>query len=1086
MTGDGPILGDLPAGSHRLIIQATAGECEAVNADTLYFVMQDQVFPRARCKQSITLPFVYRRNADWYGQGRSANLYARLRIDMVNAGSTDNCYLDTFYMRRAVPEACILENMLGNADYDRFGNGDGKVTLSDFEKITAGKFAGQYYTPRFMPYVEYFCCDANPENTAELWVGDLGNGNQSNFSFCEVDVLLVDVFNPVILPPDLNAPGNALATNQIACQDTASLRAIDNELLANSLFGTPLIYGLDCSGKVTYSTASSISCGSGFITRRWTVEKTVGANTVVIRDSQRIFVRPAHNFSLSLPPDTTASCGSPAALALVVASNACDKLQVSYSDSLLSRRNQPAGCITVARTYTVINTCALPPLTTCNAVRANPGLYARVIPRRRDSQGRALPYFLSISQLNGDKQRVIGPGDPAIKDSLKVFSGLSRDSLSRDSLARYPLAAIPSCPGEPAYAWQYTQMLTLTDQSQPVVPVPDTAMVIRSNASCANPVRVRFRASDNCPFATISLDSAMLYRRSSSTVIPWGGKWGSSTYEGGFLEVLLHAMPAGNYDLWVQVSDNCGQLTRVKLPVLVIASEVQVLDCVASLRRNLQPQNPGDTLFQILKVGDLLKDPTFPARLEWCSPASFLALKRVSDIPSGSFRPTRADSFLILSCADLRRGTVPLRLMLADTGRLVFSCDVSLVLTDTANHCGATYLVQGTVLTKKDRAVSGLGVQLTGSGVWSGLTDALGTYVLDKIPGGRGGELKPVSPLDFRNGISTLDLVLLQRQLLQGNVLKNPYEFIAADLDNSKSVSIRDLVELRKLILGVSDRFEKNNSWRFVPSSYVFPDSLNPWTAPFPEGVTLEALSRDTTVPFIAVKIGDLSGDAPTQERPGAQFRREFASWPIYYEVVPGFLPGACRIDFYFEIRPDAFQATLAFPSALASSLFFRPGSLGAEYTSLSEEKGLLHLSAEKLGGNGPLFSLDMHADELPKVLVSFSRMGLLPEAYAGNRIYTLSLRERNPAGGAMRFLPPFPNPTAGEISLSFYLPGDTPVSLTLTDLTGKSGPSRRLDGRKGWNTYRLHLSDQEKGAVWLCALHAGDQVAVQRIIVVK
>jgi hypothetical protein len=45
----------------------------------------------------------------------------------------------------------------------------------------------------------------------------------------------------------------------------------------------------------------------------------------------------------------------------------------------------------------------------------------------------------------------------------------------------------------------------------------------------------------------------------------------------------------------------------------------------------------------------------------------------------------------------------------------------------------------------------------------------------------------------------------------------DPYKLIAADANSSKSVSASDLVEIRKLILGLSDRFPKDlPSWVFV------------------------------------------------------------------------------------------------------------------------------------------------------------------------------------------------------------------------------------------------------------------------------
>ncbi len=58
----------------------------------------------------------------------------------------------------------------------------------------------------------------------------------------------------------------------------------------------------------------------------------------------------------------------------------------------------------------------------------------------------------------------------------------------------------------------------------------------------------------------------------------------------------------------------------------------------------------------------------------------------------------------------------------------------------------------------------------------------------------------------YRNGVSTLDLVRIQKHLLGIEPLTSPYDLIAADANNSQSVSAIDLVELRKLILGIYTR----------------------------------------------------------------------------------------------------------------------------------------------------------------------------------------------------------------------------------------------------------------------------------------
>jgi hypothetical protein len=50
---------------------------------------------------------------------------------------------------------------------------------------------------------------------------------------------------------------------------------------------------------------------------------------------------------------------------------------------------------------------------------------------------------------------------------------------------------------------------------------------------------------------------------------------------------------------------------------------------------------------------------------------------------------------------------------------------------------------------------------------------------------------------NHKNGVSTLDMVQIQKHLLGIVPFTDPYQFIAADVNNSQSVSTIDLVEIR-------------------------------------------------------------------------------------------------------------------------------------------------------------------------------------------------------------------------------------------------------------------------------------------------
>lgn len=66
------------------------------------------------------------------------------------------------------------------------------------------------------------------------------------------------------------------------------------------------------------------------------------------------------------------------------------------------------------------------------------------------------------------------------------------------------------------------------------------------------------------------------------------------------------------------------------------------------------------------------------------------------------------------------------------------------------------------------------------------------------------------------NGVSTLDLVKIQRHLLGIEEFENPCHIVAADLSNNGEITAIDLLELRKLILGIYIVLPNSPSWKFL------------------------------------------------------------------------------------------------------------------------------------------------------------------------------------------------------------------------------------------------------------------------------
>jgi hypothetical protein len=115
--------------------------------------------------------------------------------------------------------------------------------------------------------------------------------------------------------------------------------------------------------------------------------------------------------------------------------------------------------------------------------------------------------------------------------------------------------------------------------------------------------------------------------------------------------------------------------------------------------------------------------------------------------------------------------------------------------------------------------------------------------------------ITPFKNDDPLQGLSTFDLVLMSKHILGLDPFTEPWQLIAADLNCSGSITTFDIIEGRKLILGISSGFPGcgGATWRFVPD---------------PDG----APANGACLHFRGVKLGDLTGpyfspDTPVDDR---------------------------------------------------------------------------------------------------------------------------------------------------------------------------------------------------------------------------
>lgn len=241
----------------------------------------------------------------------------------------------------------------------------------------------------------------------------------------------------------------------------------------------------------------------------------------------------------------------------------------------------------------------------------------------------------------------------------------------------------------------------------------------------------------------------------------------------------------------------------------------------------------------------------------------------------------------------------------------------------------------------------------------------LGTGLLSVLP-----EVNHPAPL---NGVTTGDLVSISKHILGIQPLESPYQLIAADANNSGSVTTFDIVELRKLILGIYQQLPNNSSWRFVPD-YCFKDPAfaeafydptswsNPfdavWTNPEESGTPIQRtygagalqeapnaiswMDHVTLAPdgvgaqdthswsFWGVKVGDVNCTSTTTEPPEE---------PNGFFLTTPHLPIAANVTFTVQIKAlettpvSAWQMGIEFASDSMEVLGVQTGNSGETFS---------------------------------------------------------------------------------------------------------------------------------------------------------
>ncbi len=459
--------------------------------------------------------------------------------------------------------------------------------------------------------------------------------------------------------------------------------------------------------------------------------------------------------------------------------------------------------------------------------------------------------------------------------------------------------------------WKVVDWCQLNTQTVGIWTHIQVIKVINSTAPVIAPIADRSECSfdKECAGLTLDFEAAATDDCSGPASLSWRYRvdlndnqvfdYVSPVITGASIEFSRY-MPIGTHRVVYSVWDHCGNTTTVEQYVTVESCTTPSAICIHGLATNLMPVDTD---------GDLIAD--------WG-----MVTIQASMFDAGSshscgnpvtmaFSSDPTDVTRIFDCSDV--GVQEIEVWAIDDNGLADFCITTIFVQDNNAVCppegGTLGIIAGTITVPEAGSLSGAMIYLDGSSFPGVPSGSNGQFVFPTMPYGGDYVVRPVRNTDARNGVTTLDLVKVQKHLLGLEPFTTPYQYIAADANNSASVTAIDIVQLRKLILGYYNELPNNTSWRFIDKAHIFPNPHDPWLSHWPETYTIIPFSHSMNdVDFHAVKIGDLNRTAALQADGGMIRPRTDRSGIVSYEAIPMEDKSVYRIDITLE-DATSFQA---------------------------------------------------------------------------------------------------------------------------------------------------------------------------------
>ena len=673
------------------------------------------------------------------------------------------------------------------------------------------------------------------------------------------------------------------------------------------------------------------------------------------------------------------------------------------------------------------------------------------------------------------------------------------------------------------FTWDTVQIIKIGNHEGPAVACPDDIVVCTFDQSC--------------DFGTVNLT---LSTTGDDCTEPDNILWkfeidlhcdGSidsvSTTNYGPVADASDSYPLGTHCIFWQFTDQCGNPTTCYQQFTVFNCKSPTPYCINGLAVDLMPVDTNNDGIEDWGMVEMWASDFDAGSFHPCGYPVILSFQQDTTIKN-----------IMLDCTTLGRQTIEIwaSIVLPDGSLVQSYCETYVEVQDNNNVCpdnpgtgGATggdgveegeeeeneggesageegeevidqeFKIQGRIATEDNAELANVSVALGGADIDALMTDDLGAYIFPNMPLGGQYMIDPSKIDDPMNGVSTLDLVEIQKHILGLQELNSPYKIIAADINKDNKVTSLDLIQLRKMILDIITDFPNNDSWRFVDQEYSFNNSTEPLKEIFTEEYGVNYLETDMNVDFVAVKIGDVNNTVIANlNNPNIGSRSlNTTSFKIKESEL---MVGQNEVTLYAgqDIETFGFQFSVEFSQSIeVTDVHSSTINFDATNMSVSKFTNVVNVSwnvgelvSISEGQELITFSINDPYGKLNPKAIAFNK-DLNPELYSiGSEITTpvidLEYIKGNEITYDYKLFQNTPNPFTGRTDVRFTLPKDMQASLVISDLNGRVIYKTENFYSKGINILELDSEILNTTGVLYYTLESEDWKSTKKMVVIK